>query len=160
MNINDSFEIAAEAFYKATGMLMPGKNIAAGAGWTEDQEKERKKLFGIWCAAIDYMKAARTELDDAKDLAIRGLEAEAARKDEALEHAEKAIKTAINADDGLDGLIGQAVINMIRAALSHDPSWLDEHDKRVLFEHADRNNCESARSEAVAIDDLPDREER
>ena len=60
MNANESFEMAAEAFYKATGMLMPGKDISAGAGWTDEREEERKKLFKVWCAAIEYMHKARS----------------------------------------------------------------------------------------------------
>ena len=53
---NESFERAAAAFHKVTGMLMPGKDISAGAGWTEQCEEERRLLFKVWCAAIDYMR--------------------------------------------------------------------------------------------------------
>ena len=53
---NDSFERAAKCFEKATGMIMPGKDIGAYSGWTEEQEEERRKLFKVWCAAIEYMR--------------------------------------------------------------------------------------------------------
>ena len=53
---NESFDREAEAFHKATGMLMPGKNIRAGADWTDDDEVERRKLFKVWCAGVDYVK--------------------------------------------------------------------------------------------------------
>ena len=47
---NESFERAADVFYKATGFLAPGKD-----GCTRTAEVERE--WGVWCAAIDYMKA-------------------------------------------------------------------------------------------------------
>ena len=55
MDANDSFEEAADCFYKATGHLMPGKSIAAAAYAGEEAEEERQKLFKVWCAAISYM---------------------------------------------------------------------------------------------------------
>lgn len=58
MDANESFEKAAECFYKATGMLMPGKDICAAMGWTEEREEERQKMFKVWCAAIKYMRSS------------------------------------------------------------------------------------------------------
>ncbi len=79
MITSDSFEIAAAAFYKATGMLMPGKSIGSGVGWTEDQEIERKKLFEVWCAAVAYMqtteKRENERLHAKVDKAVQVMEA-------------------------------------------------------------------------------------
>lgn len=49
-----SFEEAAEAFHKATGYLMPGKDVRAAM--SDEEESERRELFKVWCAAIDYMR--------------------------------------------------------------------------------------------------------
>lgn len=61
MDANESFELAAGYFYRATGMLMPGKDICAASGWTEEQEEERKKLFKVWCVAIEYMQKSESD---------------------------------------------------------------------------------------------------
>lgn len=64
MNENESFEEAAEYFHKATHMLMPGKDIAAASGWTEEQEDERQKYYKVWCAAIEYTRRPNGAMAD------------------------------------------------------------------------------------------------
>jgi hypothetical protein len=60
MNLNDSFEEAAAAFYKATGYLMPGKD---GCLRDEDGDliREVELAFKAWCAAIEYMKRSLSD---------------------------------------------------------------------------------------------------
>ena len=94
MDANESFEMAAEAFYKATGMLMPGKDIAAACGWTEECEEERCKAFKVWCAAVAYMqKSESTERNElrqslaSKTAEVEALKAQNERMREALEKA-------------------------------------------------------------------------
>ena len=50
----EAWEDEAEAFYKTTGMLRPGKDVAAASGWTEEREEERQKAYKIWCAGWSY----------------------------------------------------------------------------------------------------------
>lgn len=80
MDANESFEQAAEAFYKATGHLMPGKSIAAAAYAGEEAEEERCRLFKVWCAAIEYMKRPGGALSAAEQRAaeLEGVRGEAA----------------------------------------------------------------------------------
>lgn len=56
-NTNQEFERAAKAFRKATGHLMPGKDVPAASWAGQESEDERQKLFKVWCAAIEYMKS-------------------------------------------------------------------------------------------------------
>ena len=51
----DSFEEAAEAFYAATGNLMPGKD-GCQRDENGDLTTEVAHDFKIWCAAIAYIK--------------------------------------------------------------------------------------------------------
>ena len=103
----------------------------------------------------DVGKAKKSGWDDAESF----YKSEMTRKDKALDWIMLKDKTYRESAVSVRGALIRCG-EIAKEALSPAPSWLDEHDKRVLFEHADRNNCESARSEAVAIDDLPDREER
>ena len=56
MDANEAFEIAAKAFYKATGHLAPGKD-GCKRGYNGDLDPEVAKEWKIWCAAVDYMRA-------------------------------------------------------------------------------------------------------
>lgn len=57
MNASESFDIAARAFRNASGHLAPGKN-----GCTHSPECEHD--WKIWCAAVEYMKGCRPEIED------------------------------------------------------------------------------------------------
>jgi hypothetical protein len=60
MSANDSFESAAEAFYKATGNVMPGK-IGCLRDGDGNLNPEVARDFQIWSAAIDYMKVSASQ---------------------------------------------------------------------------------------------------
>lgn len=58
MNANDRFEITADLFQRATGMLRPGKDQAAAMGNTPSRE-ERQLAFDKWRAERAYDDAVK-----------------------------------------------------------------------------------------------------
>lgn len=61
----EEFEARAEAFYKASGMLAPGKDEAAAAvGQTEYERHEvRRLLFKLWAKMEDENQALRLRVE-------------------------------------------------------------------------------------------------
>jgi len=55
---NERFEREAEAFYRATGYMAPGKDVPVGMGATSDYEMRRSIAWEAWCAGIAYRGAA------------------------------------------------------------------------------------------------------
>lgn len=96
MDANESFEQAAEAFYRATGHLMPGKDIAAAAYAGEEQEAERRAHYKTWCAALEYMRRPGGVLDEIRSQKD-GAYAERNRLVAALEKAQLELATAKDA---------------------------------------------------------------
>lgn len=54
-NAIEAFEEAAEAFDKATGFMMPGKDVPAAAYVGEEHEAQRRAHHKTWRAAIEFM---------------------------------------------------------------------------------------------------------
>ena len=55
MNDFIRFEIKAEAFRLSTGHLAPGKDMAANAGHSDEEEAERNSMWTAWCAQNNGM---------------------------------------------------------------------------------------------------------
>lgn len=83
MDANESFEIAAAAFCKATGYLMPGKD-GCPRDENGDLTPEVARDFKVWCAAIDYMKKAAPQ-EKAREAERAVIEAEKRFEDAALD---------------------------------------------------------------------------
>ena len=86
MNANDRFEITADLFHRATGMLRPGKDQAAAMGNTPSHE-ERRAAFSRWLANSAY--------DDAVKYIFK-LRADVTRLEAERDAAWAALKTALD----------------------------------------------------------------
>ncbi len=158
MDADESFEIAAKAFYKATGMLMPGKDIGSGMGWSEEEEEERQKLFRVWCAAVAYMQRVHAAgLAEGEAKALRKFPASTVKKDLSESYCgecqnDHEVKLAAKEVEIGNILCGREDLRAGLAVLTEDrDSWKREHDleKKARLEAEVREKAYKARLEVT-----------